>query len=1503
MPAFGEKSIPAKRDFAGEEKERQPAVGMTSGPTELHSFEQLTNKVAQPAVAGIANHTYTYQDRMDIDDRSKPTPAPQASGHSAKQSFLGKPVQTTEEDTGASDVAEDTVSSSEDDLEIEDPALFEAKFKKQKRQIEAQMVDLSSREYRATTPLESIARLARMSYKDLERFREREQEMDVDEPPPATDQLMPPVTHSSESDEGTELVTPKGEEHVQVSIQSSDGSAESVRHVRRPSPEVITLPYLLKEPQAPLHESETFRETTARQEETKDAVFAAMQAEARDREDTEEDTADTFAEQYRKWREECEDLDREREEQEKLERQQSLEPGPEPDLQMPPPANPVMEGRRLHKFNSEYEFELVLKQSEETARIEQEKADREAKKNQADMEKEAHVPDMMTAAELCRAAFVDNNRYRDPETLTQVFAYEPPVDNFSEEEQKLFVAAFKETPKKWGEIASLLGPHRTYKDCIHHYYATKWDGRFRDNRARKLKGVRRGRGAKAPPRGKGSALMADLARTEELAPPVTLESGRPKRAAAPTTFGERELDAKAALLGPSPAKKLAASSKQESNGENGAEKPVKRRKGAGDKPGRKGKAQQPLAALAAAPAMSMSPNKQFLQGMHTKEEIARAQSLEDASLLAGLQTGNHNMVSADGQIVYAQETFMPPMTGLEEAERIKAAGTGPSSKPSASSYWSVPEQSDFVKYIGHFGTDFAAIAAHMGTKTQTMIKNHYMRQIDGGNRPDLEEAATIANARRDRGEDMGAPPTPTPIIKRKYDNPQPNAPRALAPHTDAMEIDEVPQMQRVTAPKHVSPPQFQSQPRFTTSAQSTPIPAHRVAPSPVQAAASAATPTATPQVPPAAPPRSVPQPLGPRMGLFSDKRDRPESRPGVPISSTFRMSEQPTPPQNHNQPLQSSRPIRDAHDPQFLQSLIEEQKRAREMQGTYQQQDRADQQMQHRNPFQQPQIHRSPATQALQAPPERKPLAQERAPTPPRNPFQHAGLVGGLFRSPGFGPLAPTPASMLASRPTFNTSPPKKEDPRPSSVPSVPKSQPPATPAPAAEAPKRSNLMSILNSEAEEPKPASKRISSDQTLLQAPQRNASPVPSAFPGTPQGPPPSSMGHSRHETFGQPSMPQSQLRHSSLGQTQMPPSGPPALKQEQSSGSSAGMQQPPKPDWASSVLSRSTQPPPSNAPPAFERDVRPYFSHRSSVLGGLNAPTRANPSPPPHTIMSHSRTPSLTTQGPTQPPREQRPFGPSQQQQQQPQQKQQQAAHPLQANTYAREPPPASFGQQQQQQQPQAPSHAHHSHNTSLGGGFPGIHHQRVFSREDAVRQEQVYFAQRQQQEEQEMRRMAGAREIDRQREQDFLRRNEMAQMARREEDERQRHQQQQQQQQQNPFGRGPPPPMHAHHFGGSGFDQGPRPMLGLREQSMRDAQAATIREEQRRREELDQQQRMREASDREAHFRELADSDQRRRYEEQVRREEELRRRHDEAFAPPNKRTPLGGGYGPPPPRR
>ncbi|USP80973.1 ankyrin repeat domain-containing protein [Curvularia clavata] len=88
--------------------------------------------------------------------------------------------------------------------------------------------------------------------------------------------------------------------------------------------------------------------------------------------------------------------------------------------------------------------------------------------------------------------------------------------------------------------------------------------------------------------------------------------------------------------------------------------------------------------------------------------------------------------------------------------------------PGQSSYWSISELQDFDKNIAYFGTDWKAIAKHMGTKTHNMVKNQYVRLVEGG-KLDLEQMAKEADARRNRGEDLGPPPTPTPGPKRRHE--------------------------------------------------------------------------------------------------------------------------------------------------------------------------------------------------------------------------------------------------------------------------------------------------------------------------------------------------------------------------------------------------------------------------------------------------------------------------------------------------------------------------------------------------------------------------------------------------------------------------------------------------------------------------------------------------------------------------------------------------------------
>jgi hypothetical protein len=85
-----------------------------------------------------------------------------------------------------------------------------------------------------------------------------------------------------------------------------------------------------------------------------------------------------------------------------------------------------------------------------------------------------------------------------------------------------------------------------------------------------------------------------------------------------------------------------------------------------------------------------------------------------------------------------------------------------------SSYWTVPEQSDFPALLRHFGTDWQGIANHMTTKSHIMVKNYYVRRVDSGKQRDWEQIAKEADRKRERGETTAPLPSPTVRPKRRF---------------------------------------------------------------------------------------------------------------------------------------------------------------------------------------------------------------------------------------------------------------------------------------------------------------------------------------------------------------------------------------------------------------------------------------------------------------------------------------------------------------------------------------------------------------------------------------------------------------------------------------------------------------------------------------------------------------------------------------------------------------
>ncbi|KAF3042175.1 hypothetical protein E8E12_008399 [Didymella heteroderae] len=706
-----------------------------------------------------------------------------------------RPVQPP---VSAASSAPHALQDSDEDLDLDesDFAESEAKYNKDKAALEAKLIDLSAPHLRATTPLQEIILLSSVTADHLPTpFEEIEQEIvkKEDWPRPqevrAASPLQPPATHKP-----IEPLTPRAED---TDDSSSDRKADRsiapatvalrLRREVSKEPEVLPdlsgLPYLGSGPPTPLSDIEQDR--PGLDDSIKFNMLKLYQKNVQP-ELNEEETLQQYAIKYKLWRQSIRQWDEERE-QDDQERQPSAEPSLKattPDVQSSTMGAlldvPGPTGRRSHasRWATELDLEAVIKESLKTAEEERMgKQDIEPRRSMADPEKEADLPIELSEAEARRRNFVDTNFQREPGQGIFAFHYEPPEDDFTPDEHRVMVANYRDQyAKKWGKLAEILykecGTERTYKDCINHYYATKW--------AREYKGKVRGE--------------------DGLPVPVT-ESGRPRRSAAPT-FGGMEAD-----FDPNATLPTQGRVRRQIDADGNPEKASRRSKVNKEK-GKKVK-NQPLAA-----APTGSPVK------HDRKEKAPGVKAEDefgkrpvTDLPTPVHVTQHEDLMSDPALssLRAGHNELPSLSGSIPVSMMDRQKTQPNARPGPSSYWSVSELQDFEKNVAHFGTDWIGFANHMGTKTHIMIKNQYLRMVEGG-KSELEQAAKDADARRERGDDPGPPPTPTPAPKRRYESTQSVLPRNLAP----AEQNQSPLINPVNLPRN-SPPAL-NQSRFLPQA-------------------------------------------------------------------------------------------------------------------------------------------------------------------------------------------------------------------------------------------------------------------------------------------------------------------------------------------------------------------------------------------------------------------------------------------------------------------------------------------------------------------------------------------------------------------------------------------------------------------------------------------------------------------------------------------------------------
>lgn len=217
--------------------------------------------------------------------------------------------------------------------------------------------------------------------------------------------------------------------------------------------------------------------------------------------------------------------------------------------------------------------------------------------------------------------------------------------------------------------------------------------------------------------------MADLGRVEEDGPlgeGASTASGRPKRAVTTRTAQaekekekEREAELAKNAANTTPNKKVVKPDGAEASTEKEKDKVGKqrRKKDTGEK--RKSKA----------PTASTAPNVESPQKLDRPQDVVM-HDVGAIKAIEGSPSAGDSKQQLPADFEPGRDDALGRSSGMvgEGLNRPRGAHAGQGQRQLASSYWSVPEQQDFTKFIAYFGTDFAAIAAHMGTKTTTMVR-------------------------------------------------------------------------------------------------------------------------------------------------------------------------------------------------------------------------------------------------------------------------------------------------------------------------------------------------------------------------------------------------------------------------------------------------------------------------------------------------------------------------------------------------------------------------------------------------------------------------------------------------------------------------------------------------------------------------------------------------------------------------------------------------------------
>lgn len=700
-------TVPTKRDYDGEEKkraiqaEREPLKSM-----EL-SWPRDSFSVKDPLDASPIGHSQaeapTVKEEAEIDET---------------ENELKEAGEITEQHSPRFSSSEIRKSVESNELDVEDMELDDEEFAEDERKFEQKMQALRLK--RPATPRHHPVILSLLD--------------ECDALASAAEDLAKGATGDSQGNEPyveplpLGLPSPKLEVTDKTSPKETPMSSAPPTSNRRQTPPVVSLPFLASGPLTPFSDFEDRQQHPFHYDLIHKRIVEKLGNQRERVECENDDIRVEFAKKYRAWRIEIEDY-------EDIKKSENpITPAPDSPTPAALPlvtSAPIMEGRRSGKNVSELVMLRVLKESALTHQEEQERRSRETR-TPINPEKEAMIPQMLNRYEQEACIFNDTNHLIDPGLVLDAFGFIPKPDDFTAEEQESFLYQYMSYPKKWGTIADAL-QGRDYQDCVRHYYYTKGEAQYKEKEkvfSRIKKGRRGGRNPQGRP--KSNALMPTYDGALDFDTPQVpvTDTGRPRRAAAPT-FGDVP-DGEPATPVVTPARRNAAGAKGETNGDSTSEKPKRGRTASVKEKG-------PKKVKAHLLAPGPSPQKIETETARAKSKelkVEGEQRMEDvvetAQVLASLHTNPTAGVPASQPgTTESWPAVTPPITTITNhtpkqspqvsQEPHQQPATHRSMQPTTSSYWSVPEQTDFLNLVQHFGTDWHAIANHMKSKTHTMV--------------------------------------------------------------------------------------------------------------------------------------------------------------------------------------------------------------------------------------------------------------------------------------------------------------------------------------------------------------------------------------------------------------------------------------------------------------------------------------------------------------------------------------------------------------------------------------------------------------------------------------------------------------------------------------------------------------------------------------------------------------------------------------------------------------